>query len=598
LAGEKDQVQIELIAVQDRVSQAMKKLAAADRQYGQELQFTEEGLGKRQRDAANVKDLQAAWEKLKQDWPGLDAKASDQRHRTLKETVRTMITHAGDTSNMILDPDLDSYYLMDVTLLALPQTQDRLADILADGYRLAAQEKLAAKDALQLSVHSALLRQSDYDRIRSSTHTALNEDPNFYGVSDTIGAVEKAVEPYRQSTQKLLALLQKMADADKSVTTPAEFEQTVASALDASFDLWNAASQELDQLLRIRIANYRETRAWALGLTLAALLISAALIFVVSRSITTPLFQCIAGLHALAEKNLAYRLNLNCKAELGEMGGAVDQAAEGMRTAMEKLRIHAAELRRAAEEQKSASVLMSANADQTSNQVKLVSQAAEQVSKNGETVAQGVEQLGASIRDISTSADQGAKVAAEAVDVAHATNAAVAKLGQGSAEIGKVIKVITTIAEQTNLLALNATIEAARAGEAGKGFAVVANSVMELSKETAKATDDISQKIDAIQRDIVGAVDGIARIRDIIVQISKHQGSIASAVGLQTATTKEISQNVSNAAKGTKEIAQSIVAVANTAQNTAEGAARTQHAAAEATSMANKLQALVEQFRC
>jgi methyl-accepting chemotaxis protein len=153
-------------------------------------------------------------------------------------------------------------------------------------------------------------------------------------------------------------------------------------------------------------------------------------------------------------------------------------------------------------------------------------------------------------------------------------------------------------AEQTHLLALNATIEAARAGEAGKGFAVVANAVMELSKETAKATDDISQKVDGIQRDIHAAVEGIARIRDIILEINKHQTSIATAVGQQTDTTKEIAQNVSNAAKGTREIAQSIVAVAKTAQSTAAGAARTQAAAEESTKMANDLQALVEQFHC
>ncbi len=138
--------------------------------------------------------------------------------------------------------------------------------------------------------------------------------------------------------------------------------------------------------------------------------------------------------------------------------------------------------------------------------------------------------------------------------IAETTNETIAKLGQSSAEIGKVIKVITSIAQQTNLLALNATIEAARAGEAGKGFAVVANEVKELAKQTAKATEDISRKIEAIQADTKGAVDAIGQIGRIIMQINDIQNTIASAVEEQTATTNEISRNVAEAAKGSTDI--------------------------------------------
>lgn len=254
---------------------------------------------------------------------------------------------------------------------------------------------------------------------------------------------------------------------------------------------------------------------------------------------------------------------------------------------------NAATLGSSSEELTAVSTEMSASAEETATQANVVSAAAEQVSKNVQTVATGVEEMGASIREIAGNANQAAKVAQEAVKVAETTNSTIAKLGESSSEIGKVIKVITSIAEQTNLLALNATIEAARAGEAGKGFAVVANEVKELAKETAKATEEIGQKIEAIQHDTRGAVDAIQNIGRVIGQINDISNTIASAVEEQTATTNEISRNVAEAAKGSSEIAQNITSVAKAAQSTTQGASNTQQAASELSRMAAELQELV-----
>ncbi|WP_052668792.1 methyl-accepting chemotaxis protein [Nitriliruptor alkaliphilus] len=235
-----------------------------------------------------------------------------------------------------------------------------------------------------------------------------------------------------------------------------------------------------------------------------------------------------------------------------------------------------------------------AAAEETATQANVVAAAGEEVSHNVQTVATAVEEMSASVREIATSSSNASQVAADAVRSAEATNENVAKLGESSAQIGKVIEVITSIAEQTNLLALNATIEAARAGEAGKGFAVVANEVKELAKETASATEEISSRIATIQSDTGEAVTSISSIVEVIARIADTQNTIASAVEEQTATTNEISRNVNEAARGSAEIAENIGSVAQAAGETSQGASRTQDAAVELRAVAAGLQTLVD----
>ena len=245
-----------------------------------------------------------------------------------------------------------------------------------------------------------------------------------------------------------------------------------------------------------------------------------------------------------------------------------------------------------AEELTAVSQQLTTNAGDTAQQANAAATTSEEVSANVNVVAASSEEMMASIREISKSATEAARVAKAAVTIAERTTQTIHELGASSSEIGKVIKVITSIAQQTNLLALNATIEAARAGEAGKGFAVVANEVKELAKETARATEEIGQKIEAIQTDTQAAVKAIGEVSQIITQVNDISNVIASAVEEQTATTTEIGRNVTEAAMGTNQIASSISGVAKSAQMTMAGAADTQTSARSLSEMAANLQML------
>ncbi len=287
-------------------------------------------------------------------------------------------------------------------------------------------------------------------------------------------------------------------------------------------------------------------------------------------------------------------------AEKSEREQQMQESTEREREQQQKLEegvAHIAEigtnLASASEELTSVSSTMGSTAEETSSQANVVAAAAEEVSKNVQSVSTGSEEMTASIQEIAKNTTDAARVAAQAVTVAESTNATVGKLGQSSAEIGSIIKVITTIAEQTNLLALNATIEAARAGDAGKGFAVVANEVKELAKETTKATENISRMIETIQEDTKGSVDAIEEISTIIKQVNDYMNTIASAVEEQTVTTNEMARNVTEASKGSMEIAGNIVSVADAARGTTEGATQTQQASSELSKMAQDLQRVV-----
>ena len=344
-------------------------------------------------------------------------------------------------------------------------------------------------------------------------------------------------------------------------------------------------------------ASYHSSRTESIVILVAGLVVAMGFGLLVSRRIVQSLAKVTDVCEGLAEGDLTRTSGLSTRDEPGRMGRALDIAVTRLRETVGTIEGSAASLAGATEQMTGTATQIAASAEETSVQAQTVSAAAEQVSRSVETVSAGSEQMGASIREISQNAAEAARVATEAVTVTAATSATMGKLGASSAEIGNVIKTITAIAEQTNLLALNATIEAARAGEMGKGFAVVASEVKDLAQETARATEDISRRVEAIQADTSGAVTAIEEISTVIARISEFQTTIASAVEEQTATTAEMNRSVGEAAGGTGEIAQNITGVADAARLTSQGVSETQQATSEIARMSTELSSLVATFR-
>jgi len=416
----------------------------------------------------------------------------------------------------------------------------------------------------------------------------------------TVRAAFTAMAP---TTKAYTATATQVADAVKRNQSNASVLLAVASGNQRDFDeAFDKVTAVIDKdaaaqraAARHRAANARRV---AVLMSLLALVVVPVGMFV-GRSVTRPLDVLALRLGDIADGDgdLTERLDEDGATELARVAASFNRFAEKLQSSMQRISSTALGLAGSSDQLTTSSRSMAGSAHETSEQAAMVASVAEEVSANVRLVGDAIEAMSTAIREVSANAENATRVAASGVGMAADADATVARLGHASAEIGHVVDVITSIAEQTNLLALNATIEAARAGAAGKGFAVVASEVKDLAKETASATNEISERIKSIQSETDAAMGAIRRIGDVIADINDTQTTIASAVERQTATTAEIGRSVHEATEGSGSIARTISAVASAASVTTEGAADTEQAAGSLSEMASELQDLVGQFR-
>jgi methyl-accepting chemotaxis protein len=260
---------------------ALSDLDIQSRQNGDALQFNAEGLRKRGREGKDAAGLRSAWERLVQTEPAKSEFAA--RFTDVAQTVRTMITHAGDTSNLILDPDLDSYYLMDAVLVAAPQMQDRLASI-------EQMSRSKSGTAVQSAVAAAMFDEADFSRLVASTGTAMNEDSNFYEVSPSLRP--RLTPALSQLSGPAKALL----DAMRNGGSPESVQKLALETRQAGQSYWIQASEELDVLLQARIRSYESQRMQALVISAMAVFGASLLAFFLLQSITRPLESLVRSL--------------------------------------------------------------------------------------------------------------------------------------------------------------------------------------------------------------------------------------------------------------------------------------------------------------
>lgn len=367
--------------------------------------------------------------------------------------------------------------------------------------------------------------------------------------------------------------------------------------------------------------------AWLLGLAILGIgVISGSIAWMIGRSISKPLGELGARMQALADGKLDGAIpGLGRGDEVGAMAATVqifkDNAVRirGLEEAEAATQARAAADRRAAMENiasdfersvtgivrsvstaaagmQSTAQSMTATASDASSRAATVSAASESSSNNVGTVAAAAEELSSSVGEISRQVARSSEIASKAVGDAERTNATVGALSTGAEKIGEVVKLIHSIAAQTNLLALNATIEAARAGESGRGFAVVASEVKALANQTAKATEEISAQVAAMQASTSEAVTSIGGITETIAQMSEITVSISTAIDQQGDATREIARNIQSVAAGSSEINANIGGVTTAAAATGKAASEVLSNARELDNQSGMLRSAVDVF--
>ena len=384
------------------------------------------------------------------------------------------------------------------------------------------------------------------------------------------------------------------AEAQKNIDQIAERNHAVDDQLGALNEKVVAAVDKQ----RAEMDNTVSATNWAARIVgLGALLLLIGMAIPLARSILRPVRRLGEVIEALAAGDLTQRSGIASRDEVGRMAASLDRALGVIHQSLSTIGHNAETLASSATELSAVAGQIADSAQDTDAQTSSASAEAEEISRNVQTVAAGSEEMGLSIREISRNTSEAAQIAEIAVSEAASATETIRQLGESSAEIGNVIKLITSIAEQTNLLALNATIEAARAGDAGKGFAVVASEVKDLAQETARATEDIGSRVNAIQQDTHGAVEVIGRISEVIAKINDFQTTIASAVEEQTATTGEMSRSIGEVAMGSSRIAANIADVSTASSSAVHGVTQTRQASDEVARTAEELRGLVGAFK-
>ncbi len=583
-----------ILAKREQITADIAAIDAVDTEFGEILGTTQQWIA-----------IKATWQKLQGEAFNLSAEESFSRHTAMIAEVLALVVHVGDTSNLILDPALDSLYLMNSVVNTLPQVTESMGRLRGAASGVAARQRIEMAERVKLIMLASII-QSNLDATNRGLHTAFSENGKLKG------SLNSLLEESNRLTDKfLMEVDERVAEAEEIDIDSGHVFAMGSAAIVANYRLFDAIIPELDRLLVARSAAASSKRLLLTSIVVAVLLVAGFLFVGFYHGVIDAISAIKEAAKRMSEGDLNVHVKSHSKDECGQVAAVFNEMAQQFRIIIEQVGAATAHLVASTGE-------MSQVTSETSSGVRAQQQQTDQV-------AAAINEMAATVHEVAKNASEAAEAANSADAEAHSGKQVVSQtmasidslasdveraadvihaLEKDSESIGSVLDVIKGIAEQTNLLALNAAIEAARAGEQGRGFAVVADEVRTLASRTQESTTEIQGMIERLQSGTGEAVKVMSESRDRAQESVKQAAqadesltSITSAVSTIKAMNDQIASAAEEQGAVSEEINRSVVQISQVADQTSEGAEKLAASGSQLAALADQLQGLVARFK-